>query len=77
MRGAPPEPAITLTFNPFCSSSADTDAEPPVAAELVRRLGPLLGLEPRTEEKLPVFAARYQPRVESAADDGIKLVANK
>ncbi|MGR3557658.1 MAG: peptidoglycan D,D-transpeptidase FtsI family protein [Paracoccus sp. (in: a-proteobacteria)] len=69
------EPSITTNYGGE-SRTAGTTAVP-VAAELVRRLGPLLGLEPRTEEKLPVFAARYQPRVESAADDGIKLVANK
>ena len=49
----------------------------PVAAELVRRLAPLMGLEPRTDEKLPVFAARFQPRVDTAATDEVKLVANK
>ncbi|MDB6175936.1 penicillin-binding protein 2 [Paracoccus sp. Z330] len=49
----------------------------PVAAELVRRLAPLLGLEARTDEKLPKIAARFQPRVEPAPGDAIKLVSNK
>ncbi|SET70872.1 peptidoglycan D,D-transpeptidase FtsI family protein [Paracoccus homiensis] len=49
----------------------------PVAAEMVRRLGPLLGIEPRTDVKLPMIGARFQPRVEPGSDDGIKLVANQ
>ncbi|MBO9455629.1 penicillin-binding protein 2 [Paracoccus sp. R12_1] len=49
----------------------------PVAAELVRRLAPLVGLKARTDEKLPIVAARFQPRVEPSPGDGIKLVSNK
>ncbi|WP_411957634.1 peptidoglycan D,D-transpeptidase FtsI family protein [Paracoccus homiensis] len=49
----------------------------PVAAEMVRRLGPLLGIEPKTDVKLPMIGARFQPRVEPGSDDGIKLVANQ
>ncbi|WCR11688.1 penicillin-binding protein 2 [Paracoccus stylophorae] len=49
----------------------------PVAAEIVRRLAPLVGLKARTDEKLPTVAARFQPRVEPAPADGIKLVSNK
>lgn len=49
----------------------------PVAAEMVRRLGPLLGIEPKTDVKLPMINARFQPRVEPGSDDGIKLVANQ
>ncbi len=49
----------------------------PVAAELVRRVAPLLGVEPKTDIKLPTIAPRFLPRVEPASPDGIKLVANK
>ena len=49
----------------------------PVAAELIRRVAPLIGLEPVTDEKLPTIAPRFQPRVEPAARDEIKLVANQ
>ncbi|AGT09617.1 peptidoglycan D,D-transpeptidase FtsI family protein [Paracoccus aminophilus] len=40
----------------------------PVAAELIRRLAPLVGLRPQTESTLPV--------IEPRAPDGLKLVAN-
>lgn len=40
----------------------------PVAAELIRRLAPLVGLRPETESKLPTI----EPRL----PDGLKLVAN-
>ncbi len=40
----------------------------PVAAELIRRLAPLVGLRPQTESKLPTI----EPRL----PDGLKLVAN-
>lgn len=49
----------------------------PIAAEIVRRLAPLIGLEPKTDEKLPSFAPRFQPRVEPVAEDEIKLVSNQ
>ncbi|MFV0386961.1 peptidoglycan D,D-transpeptidase FtsI family protein [Paracoccus sp. (in: a-proteobacteria)] len=49
----------------------------PVAAELVRRLAPLLGLHAKSDEKLPTIAPRFLARVEPGADDGIKLVSNK
>ncbi|MGZ3215799.1 peptidoglycan D,D-transpeptidase FtsI family protein [Paracoccus sp. T5] len=49
----------------------------PVAAEVIRRVGPLLGLEPVTDEKLPTIAARFEPRVEHGEAAEIKLVANK
>ena len=48
----------------------------PVAAELLRRLAPLVGLAPITEEKLPEIAARFEPRVEQTAPAAVKLVAN-
>ena len=49
----------------------------PVAAELIRRVGPLLGLEPVTDENLPTIAARFEPRVEPVQGPEIKLVANQ
>ncbi|MBM3606259.1 MAG: penicillin-binding protein 2 [Alphaproteobacteria bacterium] len=49
----------------------------PVAAELIRRVGPLLGLEPVIDEKLPTIAARFEPRVEPGEAPEIKLVANQ
>ncbi|MFV0301595.1 MAG: peptidoglycan D,D-transpeptidase FtsI family protein [Paracoccus sp. (in: a-proteobacteria)] len=48
----------------------------PVAAEMVRRLAPLVGLAPITDEKLPEIAARFEPRVEQTAPAAVKLVAN-
>ncbi|MFC0201716.1 peptidoglycan D,D-transpeptidase FtsI family protein [Paracoccus rhizosphaerae] len=49
----------------------------PVAAELIRRVAPLLGLEPATDEILPTIAARFEPRVEPGEAPEIKLVANQ
>ncbi len=49
----------------------------PVAAELVRRLAPLVGLEPKTDEKLPTIAARFQPRVESIASNDVRVIAEQ
>ncbi|MBU3028696.1 peptidoglycan D,D-transpeptidase FtsI family protein [Paracoccus marinaquae] len=49
----------------------------PVAAELVRRLAPMIGLEAKTDESLPSIAARFQPHVEPGPHDEIKLVANQ
>ncbi|RJK99458.1 penicillin-binding protein 2 [Paracoccus aestuarii] len=49
----------------------------PVTAEVVRRLGPLLGLEPITDEKLPTVAARFEPRVEPATEAAVRLVSNQ
>ncbi|AUH34118.1 peptidoglycan D,D-transpeptidase FtsI family protein [Paracoccus tegillarcae] len=48
----------------------------PVAAEVIRRLAPLVGLSPITDEKLPNIAARFEPRVEPGAPAAVKLVAN-
>ncbi|TRW97223.1 penicillin-binding protein 2 [Paracoccus sp. M683] len=48
----------------------------PVAAELVRRLAPLVGLGPISDEKLPNIAARFEPHVEPAAPPAVKVVAN-
>lgn len=49
----------------------------PVAGQLVRRLAPLIGLEPKTDENLPTFDARFEPRVEPLPGDEIKIVANQ
>jgi cell division protein FtsI (penicillin-binding protein 3) len=49
----------------------------PVAAEVIRRVGPLLGLEPATDEILPTIAARFEPRVEPGKAPEIQLVANQ
>lgn len=49
----------------------------PVTAEVVRRLGPLLGLEPITDKKLPTVAARFEPRVEPATEAAVRLVSNQ
>ncbi|WP_265501378.1 peptidoglycan D,D-transpeptidase FtsI family protein [Paracoccus beibuensis] len=49
----------------------------PVAAEVIRRVAPLLGLEPATDEILPTIAARFAPRVEPGEAAEIKLVANQ
>lgn len=49
----------------------------PVAAEVIRRIAPLLGLEPKTDENLPTIAARFEPRVEPGEAAEIKLVANQ
>ena len=49
----------------------------PVAAEMVRRIGPLLGLEPITDEILPTITARFEPRVEPDEEAAVRLVANQ
>lgn len=49
----------------------------PVAQALIRRLAPLVGLEPDIDEKLPVFEPRFAPRVESSSGDALKVVANQ
>lgn len=48
----------------------------PVAAALVSRLAPLLGLEAKTENKLPIIEPRVTARVEPGSDDAVKLVSN-
>lgn len=58
------------------SRTAGTTAVP-VAGELIRRIAPLIGLEPKTDEILPDFAPRFRPRVEPPAPDEIMLVANQ
>ena len=40
----------------------------PVAAELIRRIAPLLGLRPQTEQELPVIEPRH--------GDAVRLVSN-
>jgi cell division protein FtsI (penicillin-binding protein 3) len=69
------EPSVSLG-NGGESRTAGMTAVP-VAGELLRRLVPLVGLEPKTDEKLPSFAPRFEPRVEPASDDELKLVSNK
>lgn len=49
----------------------------PVAAEVIRRIGPLLDMEPVTDEILPTIAGRFEPRVEPDEGAEIKLVANQ
>lgn len=49
----------------------------PVAAELVRRLAPLLGLEAKSEVTLPRIAPKVMAHVEQGATDAVKLVSNK
>lgn len=49
----------------------------PVSAELIRRVAPLLGLEPVTDENLPTITARFEPRVEPGAEAAVRLVANQ
>ncbi|MDO5647049.1 penicillin-binding protein 2 [Paracoccus sp. (in: a-proteobacteria)] len=49
----------------------------PVAAEVIRRVAPLLGLEPKTDKKLPTIPARFQPRVEPGPGSAISLAANQ
>ena len=58
------------------SRTAGTTAVP-VAAEVIRRIAPLLGLEPKTDEILPSIAPRFEPRVEPGEPGEIKLVANQ
>lgn len=49
----------------------------PVAAELVRRLAPLLGLEAKSDLTLPSIAPKVIAHVEQGATDAVKLVSNK
>lgn len=49
----------------------------PVAAALVKRLAPLLGLEAKSDKKLPVIESRVTARVEPGSDDAVKLVSNE
>lgn len=49
----------------------------PVAAELVRRLAPLLGLEAKSDVTLPRIAPKVMAHVEQGATDAVKLVSNK
>lgn len=49
----------------------------PVAAELVRRLAPLLGLEAKSDVTLPSIAPKAIAHVEQGATDAVKLVSNK
>ncbi|MBW7056932.1 penicillin-binding protein 2 [Paracoccus bogoriensis] len=66
----------TRNANGIETRTAGTTAVP-VAAEVIRRIGPLLGLEPKTDEKLPTIAPRFAPRVEPGEEAGVRLVANQ
>ena len=66
----------TRNANGIETRTAGTTAVP-VAAEVIRRIGPLLGLEPKTDEKLPTIAPRFAPRVEPGKEAGVRLVANQ
>lgn len=49
----------------------------PIAAELVRRLSPLVGLRAKSGTPLPEIAPKLSARVEPVPEDGVKRVANK
>ena len=66
----------TRNANGVETRTAGTTAVP-VAAELIRRIAPLLGLEPKTDENLPTIAPRFEPRVEPGEEAGVRLVANQ
>lgn len=68
------EPSVT---GPGGESRTAGATAAPVASAIIRRLAPLVGLEPVTDEKLPVIAPRFAPRVESAPGDELKVVANQ
>ena len=66
----------TRNANGVETRTAGTTAVP-VAAEVIRRIAPLLGLEPKTDENLPTIAPRFEPRVEPGEEAGVRLVANQ
>ncbi|MFC3631917.1 peptidoglycan D,D-transpeptidase FtsI family protein [Paracoccus angustae] len=68
------EPSVT---GPGGESRTAGATAAPVASAIIRRLAPLVGLEPVTDENLPVIAPRFAPRVESAPGDELKVVANQ
>ena len=47
----------------------------PVAAEMVRRLSPLIGLQPKTDEQLPTIAPRAQAEVAAAGEGTVKRLS--
>lgn len=49
----------------------------PIAAELVRRLAPLLGLEAVTDVELPQITPRIASHVEPGSADAVKFVSNE
>ena len=49
----------------------------PIAAELVRRLAPLLGLEAVTDVELPQITPRIASHVEPGSADAVKVVSNE
>ncbi|WP_374302021.1 peptidoglycan D,D-transpeptidase FtsI family protein [Paracoccus sp. (in: a-proteobacteria)] len=68
------EPTVT---GPGGESRTAGATAAPVASAIIRRLAPLVGLEPVTDEKLPVIAPRFAPRVEPQPGDELKVVANQ
>ncbi|OJH43249.1 penicillin-binding protein 2 [Paracoccus sp. SM22M-07] len=69
------EPSVETAYGSESRTAGNTTV--PVAAELIRRIGPLLGLSPKGDENLPTIRARFEPRVEPREPSGIKLVANQ
>ena len=68
------EPSVT---GPGGESRTAGATAAPVASAIIRRLAPLVGLEPVTDENLPVIEPRFAPRVESQPGDELKVVANQ
>ncbi|MTE00848.1 penicillin-binding protein 2 [Paracoccus sp. YIM 132242] len=68
------EPSVT---GPGGESRTAGATAAPVASAIIRRLAPLVGLEPVTDENLPVIAPRFAPRVESQPGDELKVSANQ
>lgn len=66
------EPSVT---GPGGESRTAGDTAAPLAAAIIRRVAPLVGLEPVTGVSLPVIAPRFQPRVEAPAVPGIERIA--
>lgn len=69
------EPSVDTGYGGESRTAGHTAV--PVAAEMIRRIGPLLGLSPIGDKKLPTIQARFEPRVEPEEPTGIKLVANQ
>jgi cell division protein FtsI (penicillin-binding protein 3) len=68
------EPSVT---GPGGESRTAGATAAPVASAIIRRLAPLVGLEPATDENLPVIEPRFAPRVESQPGDELKVVAKQ
>lgn len=68
------EPSVT---GPGGESRTAGSTAAPVASAIIRRLAPLVGLEPVTDENLPVFEPRFEARVEPQPGDELRVVANQ